>query len=143
MKVRSIKNKGSAFEKDVAYNIKQYIANADSTGKIYIPKDNLAGIDIIFTVFAKKYYVECKHHALFRWNELEKIFNKTYNTLIANKINSELANILLIFKLNNVEPLVMHNIISKEKIVIEKFSTYFGKKFEKRPKGYRLELYNE
>lgn len=119
--------KGNPFQYDTAYSLIRsgYVVKYDDL--------NLPGLDL--RVYNKQgaltYYVECKHHKKFSWNELVKYFNKT-----AKLAKEEGAVPMLIFRANHQPVLIM---VERDgiKTVLE-YNDYFAEPWSKRPKGYKL-----
>ena len=122
--------KGNPFEYDTAYNLSR-LSNFDVTNL----GDNTKGVDIIATDGTYKYYIECKFHQKFSWNELVKIFSKTEE--MARKSKEENVQSLLIFKANRQPVLIMYRTVLGY-LAVREFSTYFGLEFLKRPKGWKI-----
>lgn len=120
--------KGSPFERDVAYSLKESGFNVEVLG------DNTKGIDIIASDREKTYYIECKFHKGFSWNELMKVYEKTRKT--TRLIGMDIVPIV-VFKANRQPPLVM--VEDHYVITVMEFNSYFkGCYWNKRPKGYKL-----
>ena len=120
--------KGNPFEYDTAYSLQKGGYSAERID------DNSKGIDIIATsprLF--KYYIECKRHKAFGWNQLVAMFKKTEE--IAKK-NDPSACPLLVFKANLQPTLVMYRALDSYSVV--PFDYYFPFEWNKREKGYKL-----
>lgn len=124
--VKSIK--GNPFEYDTAYSLQQ---NNFEVNRI---DDNTKGIDLIATGEEQTLFIECKFHQKFTWNELIKIFHKTFTT--SQSINRE-ARPLLIFK-SNQQPVLVMFLHTLGIPTIMEFKHYFKTEWSKRPKGYKL-----
>lgn len=120
--------KGFAFERDTAYSLLQGGHDVERTG------DNTAGVDLVSIedtdIF---YYIECKFHKTFTWNELVKIFNKTEQYCETFEEKEP----VVIYKTNLQPVLVMHR-NNRFKLTINTFNDFFGFEWKKRPKGYKL-----
>lgn len=118
--------KGNPFEYDTAYSLLQ-------AGYVVERSDmNIAGVDLVVKNKGGEtlYYVECKHHKGFSWNELSKYLEKT------KKHCNEFIKPMLIFRGNNQPVLIM---MEQEgaKVVLQ-YNDFFGVPWSKRPVGYKL-----
>jgi len=120
-------SKGTPFEKDVAYSLIQAGCDVIWLG------DNSKSLDIIAKRDGKTYYIECKFHKSFTWNKAEKFFRK----LIKSNIKDPEEFVPLLIYKSNLQPvLVMRD--EREGLTVTKFESYFGSKYEKRPKGWKI-----
>ena len=116
--------KGNPFEKNTQYSMLE--AGYDVTRM----DDNSKGIDLYYTIGNNKFYVECKRHKGFTWNELVKIYNHTKEGITDGEV-------IVIFKANRQPTLVFYRHKQGHFVVVE-FKTFYGKEWSKRPKGWSL-----
>lgn len=121
--------KGNPFEYNVAYSLIQ--AGLD----VRRIDDNTAGVDLVADDQDKDmhYYIECKHHKGFSWNELIKIFEKTKKIAQPKRYTP-----LVVFRSNRQPVLVMYEMPYFNDMVIMTFEGYWATPFIKRPKGYKI-----
>lgn len=117
--------KGNPFERLIAYNLQ---INGYLVERI---DDNTAGVDLVARKADETYYVECKHHKGFSWNELKKYYVKTEKRAI-----EDMTIPLLVFRGNNQPILVMHE--TGDVHVVEEWSSFFGKRIITIPKGFKV-----
>lgn len=121
--------KGNPFEYDTAYSLKEGgwdVARMD---------DNSAGVDLVATtrtVFEDgaeevRYGIECKNRQGLTWNALKKIYEKTCITLEETDMAP-----CVVFKSNRQPTLVFSG------DAVYEFESYFGCKWQRRPKGYKI-----
>lgn len=106
--------KGNPFEKLVAYNLQQIgfeVTRID---------DNTAGVDLVASDVTFKYYIECKHHKAFSWNELAKIFYKTQEYAYKDKQEP-----LLVFRANRQPVCIMYYDIDYDRLQVCTFEDFF------------------
>jgi len=123
--------KGNPMEFNTAYSLLQ-------SGYIVERSDmNVAGVDLVVKNKSMEtlYYVECKHHKGFSWNELIKYFNKTKKHCTGS------IKPMLIFRANNQPVLIMLE-QGDSKVVLE-YNDFFMTAWSKRPTGYKLWKNNE
>ena len=123
------KTKGLGFERNVQYSLIEGGYKAIRTGD-----NNIAGVDVVATLNGIPYYIECKNHKAFSWNQLVKYYIKTEK--FAKKTDYSAVPIL-VFKANQQPVLVMTLGHIKGYKVIE-FDTYFGCEYQIRPKGHKF-----
>lgn len=120
--------KGNVFERLVAYNLQLAGYNVERID------DNTAGVDLVATKRKTVFYIECKHHKGFSWNQLAKIFYKTKKYALLQNVEIEPY---LIFKGNNQPILVMFEDNSMD-LTVKTFEDYFGLVTSSIPKGYKV-----
>lgn len=120
--------KGNPFEYDTAYSLQQahYTVNRID--------DNSKGLDLIAKRNGITFHIECKFHKGFSWNQLTKIFDKTYETSL--NISPD-AIPIVVFKANQQPVLVMY-LGAFNNLIVTQFNSYFGVEWSKRPKGFKL-----
>lgn len=120
--LRTARSKGSAFEYDCAYSLLPRYADIEVTQKTGF----VQGYDLISK--EKRIVFECKRHALFSWNKLEKVIVN-----LRKKAPKGYASLVL-FQSNRQPCLVFTG------STMWTFDEYFGIPYRQRPKGYAKSL---
>jgi hypothetical protein len=118
--IRSMKAKGSAFEMDCAYSLKNKFPSIRRIGQ--------EGFQLQYDLECDYYVYECKRLKSLSWNQAVKFFIKLLKVKPKGKMDC-----YLLFKSNQQPCLVMYQDYDTGLFLVTEFEDYFGVPFLKHP----------